>query len=182
MARSESGLLDRFTDRFKPDRIVPRRKTREHPGDDAVREQIGGSCGFIGRDRHLRRPIGAPYAWSLDRQASTAKGHGSGLAAMAIGSSTRKVLAPRTGEALDLGRHQLVEDLEADRCRGCEQALAKMRREGGEMALESFGQLDRQGMDEPARPATRSAGRLLRAGPDVGRWHGFLQFDFPGLP
>lgn len=87
---------------------------------------------------------GSPHPWPADGQAPVAERR-AGVGAVAVGRSAGVELALGPDERVDFGAHQLVDDLQTDRARGGQKALARMGGERREMALDPLREGDGQG-------------------------------------
>ena len=141
---------------------------RQHARHDALGEQVAAREGAVGCQWHLGRAVDRAYPRARDGQASTTQGHPALLGATAGRGAGPLVLAPGTGDLGHLGRHEFVHDVEPDRHRGCQQTLAEVFGEAGQVALDARGQPFGQ-LAGAARQQLRVA--TIASGP-VSWWRG----------
>lgn len=102
---------------------------------------------------------GGSHPWPADGQAPAAEGR-AGVGAVAVGRSAGVEPALGPDERVDFGAHQLVDDLQTDRARGGQKALARMGGERREMALDPLREGDGQGWRGAVHWALPLAGGL----------------------
>ena len=150
LRRGLGGLLDVVADGFERDRVAARGDPREHARHDALGQLVGGRERRVGLEWYLTlRGVVAcdgAHPRAAHRHAAATQRHAGRLAAVAVHAALGVVAALGADQFGDLGGHQLGQHLQAD-SRGCrEQALAHVRGERGQVAVDAAGQPLRQPM------------------------------------
>jgi hypothetical protein len=138
------GLLDAGADGLQASAVPAGRQPRQHPGDDALGEQVGGGEGGIGLQGQLAGAIGGADPGAANPKAPAAERHGALLGAVPVGGAGRVVLALGAGQLGHLRGHELAHHLQADRGRGGQQPLAHALGEQSQVGVDAASQPLRQ--------------------------------------